>query len=78
MQPGTQAFKKCIPIDATAVGALLGLNKYKTNLYQLVMKYWERGFPIVETISTNEVNEPLWSPLVAAQGLGASARALHL
>ena len=44
-EPTKKTYKKCIPIDATDVGALLGLNKYKTNLYQLVMKYWERGFP---------------------------------
>ena len=39
---------------------------------------WERGFPIVETILTNEVNEALWSLSLAAQGLFSSARALHV
>lgn len=39
---------------------------------------WERGFPIVETILTNEANEALWSLSLAAQGLFSSARALHV
>ena len=44
--PPKMAYKRSIPIDATDVAALLGLNKYKTNLHEIVMKYWERGFPI--------------------------------
>ena len=39
-------YKRSIPIDATDVAAILGLNKYKTNLHEIVMKYWERGFPL--------------------------------
>ena len=45
-EPPKTAYRRSIPIDATDVGALLGLNKYKTNLHEIVMKYWERGFPV--------------------------------
>lgn len=37
--------KRSISIDATDVAALLGLHKYKTNLHEIVMKYWERVAP---------------------------------
>ena len=40
-EPPKMAYKRSIPIDATYVAALLGLNKYKTNLHEIVMKYWE-------------------------------------
>jgi len=46
--PQTEPFlrKYCafISIDATDIATLLGLHKYRTNIYELVMKYWERGF----------------------------------
>ena len=42
----TITYKQSLPIDATDVAALLGLNKYKTNLHDLVMKYWKRGDPM--------------------------------
>ena len=41
----TIGYKLSIPIDATDVAVLLGLNKYRTNLHELVMKYWKRGSP---------------------------------
>ena len=46
--PGTNiteaiTYKRSLPIDATDVATLLGLHKYKTNLHELVMKYWKRG-----------------------------------
>ena len=38
--------KPSLPIGATYVATLLGLNKYKTDLHELVMKYWKRGEPM--------------------------------
>ena len=35
-----------LPIDATDVATLLGLNTCKTDLHELVMKYWKRGEPM--------------------------------
>ena len=40
-----KTYKPSISIDATDVAALLGLHKYKTNLHEIIMKYWIRGFP---------------------------------
>ena len=45
-EPPKMAYNRSIPIDATDVAALLGLNKHKTNLHEAVMEYWERGFPV--------------------------------
>ena len=45
-EPPKMAYKLSIPIDATDVATLLGLNKYQTNLHELVMKYWKRGDPV--------------------------------
>eukprot|EP00973_Karenia_brevis_P050826 7059025-Karenia_brevis.AAC.1 len=42
---GEKTYKPSISIDATDVAALLGLHKYKTNLHEIIMKYWIRGFP---------------------------------
>ena len=41
-EPHKTTDKETIPIDATDVGALLGLHKYRTNLHEIVMKYWKR------------------------------------
>ena len=35
--------KKRIPIDATDVAVILGLNKYNRDIFQLVLKCWKRG-----------------------------------
>ena len=42
--PAKRTFKYFISIDATDVATLLGLNKYRTNIHELVMKYWSRGW----------------------------------
>ena len=42
--PTKRTFKHCISIDATDIATLLGLHKHKTNIHELVMKYWSRGF----------------------------------
>jgi len=34
-----------IAIDATDVSVLLGVSKYNENLYNIIIKYWKRGFP---------------------------------
>ena len=31
-------------IDATDISTLIGTHKYETNIFKLVMKYWERGY----------------------------------
>ena len=38
-------YKRSIPVDAIDVAALIGFNKYRTHLHELVVKYWKRGSP---------------------------------
>ena len=46
-----------LPIDATDVATLLGLNKYKTDLHELVMKYWKRGDPMSFQDTQNKLQQ---------------------
>ena len=43
-KPFIRNFISSISIDATDIATLLGLHRYQTNLFELVMKYWKRGF----------------------------------
>ena len=49
--------KPSLPIDATDVATLLGLNKYKTDLHELVMKYWKRGDPMSFQDTQNKLQQ---------------------